>query len=191
MELFFMGLFFRPLTGDLEVHFLFRCGRPSTSCRGTAGATVERGDEPTAAAEVRKLSTSLNRMMGWPDDTELALVPPEPLAEDISLEEVSTKPIGGNPDVIEAEQTVIKARAAAALSKLEYIPTVAAMGGYLFQNALPSVPSNYGYGGVVASYNLFDFGKRERAVKEARAKVEMAEIALQLTKEKVAAEVVF
>jgi hypothetical protein len=164
-------------------------GRLIRASDGATELTETNTELATAAADVRKLSTSLNRMMGWPDDTELALVPPEPLVEDISLEEVSTKPIGGNPDVIEAEQTVIKARAAAALSKLEYIPTVAAMGGYLFQNALPSVPSNFGYGGVVASYNLFDFGKRERAVKEARAKVEMAEIALQLTKEKVAAEV--
>jgi outer membrane protein TolC len=59
---------------------------------------------------------------------------------------------------------------------------------YLFQNAIPSVLSNFGYGGVVVSYNLFDFGKRERAVKEAHAKVGMAEIALQMTKARVAAD---
>ena len=41
----------------------------------------------------------------------------------------------------------------------------------------------------MASYNLFDFGKRERAVSEVRAKVEMAEIAVQLTKAKIAANV--
>jgi outer membrane protein TolC len=157
--------------------------------------TSDGGPEPTAsntelvnaAAEVRKLMAALNRMMGWPDDTELELVSPEPLEEDISLREISNKPAAG-VDVVEAEQTVVKARAAATISKLEYVPTVAAVSGYLFQNVLPSVPSNLGYGGVVASYNLFDFGKRERAVKEARAKVEMAEIALQLTKDKAAAE---
>lgn len=90
--------------------------------------------------------------------------------------------------MIEAEQTVVKARAASALSKLEYVPTVAAVGGYMFQNAIPLVASNFGYGGVVASYNLFDFGKRESAAKEARTKVEMAEMALQMTKYKVTAE---
>jgi outer membrane protein TolC len=66
---------------------------------------------------------------------------------------------------------------------------VAAVSGYMFQNALPSVPSNFGYGGVVASYNLFDFGKRQRAVAEARAQLEMSEVALQMTKAKVAADV--
>jgi len=141
----------------------------------------------TAATAVREQNALLNRLMGWPDDTELELVPPDPLVENISLQEIADKPSAANPDVIEAEQTVVKARAASALSKLAYVPTVAAVGGYLFQNAIPLVPSEFGYGGVMVSYNIFDFGKRERAVKEAFAQKEMAEIALQLTEAKVAA----
>ena len=43
--------------------------------------------------------------------------------------------------------------------------------------------------GFVASYDLFDFGKRERAVKERTAQLEMAETALPLTKAKVSASV--
>jgi outer membrane protein len=143
----------------------------------------------TAAAEEKELTAWLNQSMGWPEDTTLDLVLPDPLSENISLEEVADKSAAANPDVIEAEQTVVKARAATVLSKLEYVPTVAAVSGYLFQNAIPLVPSNFGYGGVIASYNLFDFGKRERAVKEARARLGMAEIAVQLTKAKVAADV--
>jgi hypothetical protein len=41
----------------------------------------------------------------------------------------------------------------------------------------------------MVSYNLFDFGKREAAVKEAHAQMEMAETALDLTKAKVSASV--
>jgi outer membrane protein len=143
----------------------------------------------TAATNVKKLTSSLNRMMGWPAETELELVPPDPLVESISLEEVADKSAAANPDVLEAEQTVVKARAASIVSKLEYVPTVAAVGGYMFQNAIPLVPSNFGYGGVMVSYNIFDFGKRERAVKEARAQLGMAEIGLQMTKFKIAANV--
>jgi outer membrane protein len=143
----------------------------------------------TAATEVKELTASLNRVMGWPDETELELVPPDPLVESISLEEVADKSAAANPDVIEAEESVVKARAASVISKLEYVPTVAAVGGYLFQNAIPLMPNNFGYGGVMVAYNLFDFGKRERAVKEARAQLGMAEIALQMTKFKVAANV--
>jgi outer membrane protein len=140
----------------------------------------------SAETEVRERTTSLNRVMGWPDETKLELLIPAPLVENVSLEEVADKSLVANPDVIEAEQTVVKARAASVLSKLAYVPTVAAVGGYLFQNAIPLVPSNFGYGGVMASYTLFDFGKRERAVKEARAQLGMAEIGLQLTKAKIA-----
>jgi outer membrane protein TolC len=143
----------------------------------------------TAGAEVRDLTASLDRTMGWPEDTELELVPPDPLVESISLEEVADKSSAANPEVIEAEQTVVKARAASVLSKLAYVPTVAAVAGFAYQNAIPLVPNNFGYGGVMVSYNIFDFGKRERAVKEASAQLGMAEIAVELTKTKIAANV--
>jgi outer membrane protein len=143
----------------------------------------------TTAAEVKELTASLNRMMGWPEDTELDLVPPEPLVENISLQEVADSPVSANAEVIEAEQTAIKARAASALSKLNYMPTVVAVSGFVYQNAIPLIPNTFGYGGVMVSYNIFDFGKRERGVKEAGAQRDMAEMAVQLTKAKVAAAV--
>lgn len=144
----------------------------------------------TASAKVKELTASLNRVMGWPENTELDLVPPDPLVENLSLQEVADQSAGAaNIDVIEAEQTVVKARAASVISKLDYVPTVAAVGGFLFQNAIPLVPNNFGYGGVLVSYNIFDFGKRERAVKEARAQLGMAEMGLQLTKAKIAANI--
>jgi len=143
----------------------------------------------TVTADVNQMAASLNRAMGWPQNTTLELAVPEPLVEDISLEEVADKSPAANLDLVEAEQTVVKARAAHAISKLEYVPTVAAVSGFVFQNVIPSVPSSFGYGGVFASYNLFDFGKREHAIKEARAQLGMAEMALQMTKAKIAADV--
>ena len=154
-----------------------------------AGAIEARKAVEQAAATVRELAASLNRGIGWPEDTELELAVPEPLVENISLQAVSDKPPAPNPALVEAEQTAVKARAAYSLSRLAYVPTVAAVSGYLFQNVLPAVKSNFGYGGVMASYTLFDFGKREHAVKEARAQFEMAKTALQLTRAKLAADV--
>ena len=140
-------------------------------------------------SKVKELRASLNLAMSWPEDTELELAIPEPLVEDLSLEEVSDKSAAGNAELVEAQETVVKARAAETIAKLAYVPTVAAVSGYVFQNAIPAVPSNFGYGGAIASYTLFDFGKREHDIKEARAKYEMAETALQLTKAKVAGNV--
>jgi outer membrane protein TolC len=98
--------------------------------------------------------------------------------------------LAANPEVIEAEQNVVKARAASTLQKLAYVPVVAAMGGYAYQdNVIPLLPRDFSFIGIVATYNLFDFGKREHTIKGANAQAEMAEIALQLTKAKVAASV--
>jgi outer membrane protein TolC len=140
-----------------------------------------------ATTKVKELTASLNGMFGWPSDTELQLVPPDPCFEDISLKEATDKAMGANPEVIEAEQNVVKARAALTIQKLAYVPVVAAMGGYAYNaNVLPLLPRDFSFIGLVATYNLFDFGKREHTIKGANAQAEMAEIALQLTKAKVA-----
>jgi outer membrane protein TolC len=143
-----------------------------------------------ATTRVKELTASLNDMLGWPPDTELQLVPPDPRFEDISLREATDKALAANPEVIEAEQNVVKARAASTLQKLAYVPVVAAMGGYAYNSdVLPLLPRDFSFIGLVATYNLFDFGKREHTIKGANAQAEMAEIALQLTKAKVAASV--
>jgi outer membrane protein TolC len=143
-----------------------------------------------ATTKVKEMTASLNGMLGWSSDTELQLVPPEPGFEDISLKEATDKAMAANPEVIEAEQNVIKARAALAIQKLAYVPVVAAMGGYAYNaNVLPLLPRDFSFIGLVATYNLFDFGKREHTIKGANAQAEMAEIALQLTKAKVAGAV--
>jgi outer membrane protein TolC len=143
-----------------------------------------------ATSKVKELTASLNDMLGLPGETKLELVPPEPLAEDTSMEEAVDKAAAANAEVVEAEQTAIKARAGSTLSKMQYFPSVAFVGGYTNQNALNVIlPRDFSYIGVIATYTVFDFGKRERGVKESNAQAEMAEIAVPLTKAKVMAEV--
>lgn len=55
---------------------------------------------------------------------------PTPALEEISLKEATDKALVSSPEVIEAEQNIVKARSAATLQKLSYVPVVAAMGGY-------------------------------------------------------------
>jgi outer membrane protein TolC len=143
-----------------------------------------------ATTKVQELTAALDDMIGWPPDTELQLVPPDPRFENISLREATDKALAANAEVVEAEQTVVKARAASTIQKLAYVPTVAVMGGYAYQdNALPPLPRDFSFIGIVATYNVFDFGKREHTIKGANAQAEMAETALELTKAKVAAAV--
>jgi len=143
-----------------------------------------------ATSRVKELTAALDDMLGWPSDTELQLVPPDPRFEDISLKEATVKALAANPEVVEAEQNVVKARSASTLQKLSYVPVVAVVGGYAYQsNAVPLLPRDFSFVGVMATYNLFDFGKREHTIKGANTQAEMAEIALQLTKAKVVASV--
>ena len=87
----------------------------------------------SAAAEVKELTASVNRVMGGLEDTQLELVMPEPLVENIALQDVSDQRAAANPEVADAEQTLVKARAAAAIPKLAYVPTVAAVIGSCFR----------------------------------------------------------
>ena len=164
-------------------------GKPFVS---TAQETDMLGAEKAvllSTSKVKELSAALNLMIGLPEGTTLELVPPEPLVENISEQEVTEKAVV-SPEVIEAEQTAVKAHAGLTLAKLTYVPTVGVMGGYAFQNAINLVlPRSFGYIGVSASWTIFDFGKREHGVKEVKAQAAMADLGVQLTKAKVAAKV--
>jgi len=142
------------------------------------------------ASKVKELTASLDEMLGLPEGTRLELVPPAPLVEDTSLKEVADKAMAANADIVEAEQTAIKAHAGLTLTKLTYVPTVGVLGGYAFQNMINLVlPRSFGYIGASASWTIFDFGKRESGVKEAKANAEAASLGVTLTKAKVASKV--
>jgi outer membrane protein TolC len=140
------------------------------------------------ASQVKELTVSLDEMLGLPEGTRLQLVTPEPLEEDVSLQDVAQTAAGANPEVVAAEQTAIKARAAAKLSVMEYFPNAAIIGGYAHQNAVNIIfPEQDAYIGAVATLTVFDGLKREHAVKEAKINAEAADLGVQLTKAKAAA----
>jgi outer membrane protein TolC len=97
--------------------------------------------------------------------------------------------IDNNPDVIEAQETIVKARAGARVAKLDYLPEVAGVFGYSNQNLIPILPSDFSFYGFMATWTVFDFGKRERTISERNTQVRMAEANLQLVRSKVAASV--
>ena len=163
---------------------------------GTAAQQADalRAETATAllAGTVTTLTASLNELLGLASDTRLELVPPAPLAENLTLNDaLAQAQASPSVEVIEAEQTAAKAHAAAKIAKLEYVPGVAVIGGYLHQDALAStvLPESFAYVGVLATYTLFDGLKREHAVKEAAAQEQAADLGVTLTKAKAAAAV--
>jgi outer membrane protein TolC len=166
-------------------------GTPITS---PAQETEMLGAEKAAvssASKAKELTASLDELVGLLPGTTLELVPPEPLVEDVSLTEAAEKAAMANPEVIEAEQTAVKAHAGLTLTKLQYVPTVAITGGYANQNAINNrvLPKDFSYIGVIATFTLFDGFKREHTVKEVKAQSEMADLGVVLTKAKVGAGV--
>ncbi len=165
-------------------------GAPSISSEQLKDINGAEKAVVVASSKVKELTASLNEALGLPAETKLELVPPEPLVEDTSLEEAVDTAATANAAVVEAEQAAVKARAGSTLSKMQYFPSVAIIGGYTNQNALKVIlPRDFSYVGFMATYTVFDFGKRERGVKESNAQAEMAEMAVPLTKAKVTAEV--
>src|SRR5215831_11776453 len=115
-----------------------------------------------------------------------------PLVENLTLKNaLAAAQVTPPLEVIEAEQTAVKAHSAARLAKLEYGPGIAIMGGYLHQHVLSEtvLPEDFAYVGVVGTYTLFDSFKREHSVKEASAQAKAADLGVQLAKDKAAAAV--
>ena len=163
---------------------------------GTAGehqaALFEASKELVAAeSEADELTESLNVLIGFAQKTKLILDIPEPAIGAISLSEVTQRAVANSPEVVEAEETLVKARAAQRLSRLDYVPGVAVIGGYVNQPqpVLPSLPQDFSFIGFTATFNIFDFGKRESIVRERNAQAGMAEANVAMVKSKVAANV--
>jgi outer membrane protein TolC len=155
-------------------------------------ALLEASKELTTANNVvTELTHSLNALIGFASDTKLVLVPPEPAIETVSLPQATQQAVASSPEVVEAKQTVAKAKAASKLAKLEYVPAVTVIGGYINQPqpVLPLLPQDFSFIGFTATYNIFDFGKREKTISERNTQVSMAEANVGLVEAKVAAGV--
>ena len=94
-----------------------------------------------------------------------------------------------NPKVLEAQQTVEKAKAGVAAARAAYIPDISGLARYSYQSGVPFLVHNFGTFGGTVSYDLFDGGAREFKLKQARIQLEMARTQLEQTEADVAIEI--
>jgi outer membrane protein TolC len=83
-----------------------------------------------------------------------------------------------NQDLKAARQTLVKAQAGLAAAKDAYIPDVTALSRYSYQSGVPLLVHNFGTFGFSLRYDLFDGGRREAKVREARSEMHSAEVAV-------------
>jgi outer membrane protein TolC len=83
-----------------------------------------------------------------------------------------------NQELRAARLTLVKAQAGLAASRDAYIPDVTGISRYSYQSGVPFLAHNFGTFGFSLSYDLFDGGRREATVREARSQVRSAEVAV-------------
>jgi outer membrane protein TolC len=94
---------------------------------------------------------------------------------------------GSNASTPRSKYAMRQSNAARRLAKLEYVPDAVVTGGYMFQTGIPVLPDDFSWIGVIATWTIFDFGKRERTIKERGAQVTMARTNLELVRANAAA----
>ncbi len=81
-----------------------------------------------------------------------------------------------NQDLKAARQTLAKAQAGLDAARDTYIPDVTALSRYSYQSGVPLLVHNFGTFGFSLNYDLFDGGRREAKVREARSELRSAEV---------------
>jgi outer membrane protein TolC len=94
-----------------------------------------------------------------------------------------------NQDLKAARQTLVKAQAGLAAARDAYIPDVTAFSRYSYQSGVPLLARNFGTLGFSLNYDLFDGGRREAKVREARIEVHSAEVAVDKLQSEVEVQV--
>jgi outer membrane protein TolC len=138
------------------------------------------------SSQVADLQVQLAILLDVPACTQFELVePPLPAAPVTCADEAVALALANSPDIREAEQTIAKACAAVKAAKLDYVPSIAAVGGYTNQTAADYIQPNIGFIGVIGTYTFVDWGKRRNTIHERNQLVAMATLKVQQTRDTV------
>jgi len=136
--------------------------------------------------EAADLQAQLLGLLDLPSCTILELVePPLPLLPYHCADDMVGLALASSPEIHEAEATICKAKAALAAGKLDYVPSIGLVGGYVNQTGASYIQQDIGYVGVVGSYTFVDWGKRRNVVRERQNLVGMATLKLEQTRDDV------
>jgi outer membrane protein TolC len=155
--------------------------------QGRAGLLESQQAVLTAELQLDDLTTELNDILGLPLNTRLDLDPAvpanfDPLPRDRYVQVAWSE----SPEILAAEESVRKARAAVTVAKTAFIPDVVAYARHSYQDNVPFLVRNFGTFGFNLNWVVFDFGKRKAAVREREVGLAQAEVNLSRLKEEVA-----
>jgi outer membrane protein TolC len=114
------------------------------------------------------------------------------LAQSIELpscSEATRMAVEQNQDIRAALHLLEKARAELGAAKDAYIPDITGSSRYSYQSGVPLLEHNFGTFGFNLSFDLFDGGRREAQVRDARTAVTSAQLTIDKLQSEVAVEI--
>jgi outer membrane protein TolC len=137
-------------------------------------------------AQLADLEAQLNDLLNLPSCTKVELLePPMPVLPVRCADEAAGLAVSASPEVRQAEQDVLKARAGVAAAKADYLPNVAVLGGYAKQTGASYIQQDINFVGVVGSYTFFEWGKRRSTVREREQFVSLAQLKVEQTQDEI------
>jgi outer membrane protein TolC len=149
-----------------------------SALQSKAAILQEQQQSLTLRLQGKDLQRQFADALGLPVETPIDL---DPGAAAVALD-IPTRTdairiaFGQNQDLRAARQTLVKAQAGLAAAKDAYIPDVTALSRYSYQSGVPLLVHNFGTFGFTLSYDLFDGGRRDAKIREARSEVHSAEV---------------
>lgn len=133
----------------------------------------------------------LNNLLGRDIRTQFEVSPVlEPTTFEMDLPAAQNRALDQRPELKEARLKVKQADLDRRIKKSEFIPDVSLGLNYVSpRNFDDFVPKNFATAGVVVSWDIFDWGKRNHELDAKRKTIEQAQAALQETESKVLIDV--
>jgi outer membrane protein len=117
----------------------------------------------------------LNRLLGRDIRTKIAVNPvPDPALFETDIEEANTTALARRPEVKEARLKVKQAEYDRRIKKAEYIPDVSLTFNYISLFNISVVPNNLMSAGLLLTWDVFDWGRKNRELSEKSKTVEQA-----------------
>jgi outer membrane protein TolC len=128
-----------------------------------------------ANIQISDLNAELNQLLGLPLDTQLELSDPGPSEGPVESRDYYLQAaLSGNPEIESAKVTVVKAQGGVRAAKDEYIPDVTLFAADTYQDGASFVTHNVGTFGVMVSWDICDWGKRNAVIGERGAQLSQA-----------------
>lgn len=157
-----------------------------------ARTAVLKNKQSLLAATIQSadLNAELDQLLDLPLDTQLELSDPGPSkgpagSRDFYLQRAFCQ----NPEIRAAEATVVKADRGVNAARDEYIPDVTLFAANTYQHGASFLTNNIGSFGVMVSWDIWDWGKRNDVIGERCAQMSQAEENVRRVHDEIAVEV--